>query len=163
MKKLTGLLIAALVAAPGCYGALIPVASAQPNYQLAELPDAGPTKILRSGTFVTGEHKTAGTVNLVKAADGRYYVELDKDFTTDKGPDLFVLLHRSPDLIKTTQPPNHSLTAGDYVLLSPLVKTKGFQRYILAGNINPEDFNSVAIWCRQFNATFGAATLKVNR
>jgi hypothetical protein len=163
MKRFTGLVIAALVAAPGCYALSISPASAQPNYQVADLPDAGQTQILKSGTFESGEHKTTGTVHLVKAEDGRYYVELDKDFKTDKGPDLFVVLHRSPDLIKMTQAPNHSLTAGEYVMLSPLVQTKGFQRYILAGNMNPEDFNSVAIWCRQFNATFGAATLKANR
>lgn len=160
MKKFTGFLIAALVAAPACYTLSISPVSAQPSYQVADLPDAGQTKILKTGTFEAGEHQTSGTVNLVKAEDGRFYVELDKDFKSDKGPDLFVVLHRSPDLIKMTAGPNHSLTAGEYVMLSPLVQTKGFQRYILAGDMNPEDFNSVAIWCRQFNATFGAATLK---
>jgi Electron transfer DM13 len=42
---------------------------------------------------------------------------------------------------------------------SPLKKFSGAQSYKIPNNINLADYKSAAIWCRKFNATFGAAKL----
>ncbi len=89
------------------------------------------------------------------------YLELDQTFATSTaGPDLVVILHRLADVIGSTTPPAFAINEGDYVLLAPLTNFTGAQRYAIPDDLNLADFKSAAIWCRQFNATFGAATLK---
>ncbi|NJL10535.1 MAG: DM13 domain-containing protein [Calothrix sp. SM1_7_51] len=85
--------------------------------------------------------------------NGKRYLEFDKNFKTDKGPDLFVILHKNATL------PNSGIKEKDYVSIARLQATNGNQRYAIPNNVNLADFRSVAIWCRQFNATFGFATL----
>ena len=115
---------------------------------------------LKSGAFVSGEHETKGTVKIIQA-QGKRYIELGQDFSTfDMGPDLVVILHRSNNVIGTTQPPAYPLIAKDYVVIAPLKSFKGLQRYEIGSNVNLAEYQSVGIWCRKFNATFGAATLK---
>lgn len=116
--------------------------------------------VLSSGEFIDGEHPTQGTVRIVEQNDQRL-LELDQTFTTStSGPDLFIILHRLADLIESTTPPTYSLKEGDYVVLAPLKSYSGTQSYLIPANLNLDDFKSAAIWCRQFNATFGSATLK---
>ncbi|MGC1245300.1 MAG: DM13 domain-containing protein [Spirulinaceae cyanobacterium] len=114
--------------------------------------------MLKSGMFVNGEHPTAGNAVIVEE-NGDRYLEFDQSFQTDSGPDLFVVLHRSADVIGSGQAPAFGIKEGEYVTLAPLETTTGKQRYAIPENINLEDYNSVAIWCRRFNATFGAASL----
>lgn len=116
--------------------------------------------VLRSGKFVDGEHSTQGNVRIIKQNNQRL-LELDQTFTTStSGPDLVVILHRLADVIGTTTPPDFPIKEGDYVLLAPLKSYNGTQSYLIPANLNLDDFKSAAIWCRRFNATFGAATLK---
>lgn len=118
------------------------------------------SKVLSSGSFVDGEHPTSGTVRIVEK-DGQRILELDETFeTSTSGPDLVVVLHREPDVIGSTTPPTYPINEGDYVLLAPLQEYSGTQSYVIPENINLEDFPSAVIWCRQFNATFGAARLE---
>lgn len=115
--------------------------------------------VISSGTFVDGEHATSGKVTIV-TRNGKRFLELGKDFqTSDMGPDLVVILHRKGDVIASTVPPAYPIKKGDYVILAPLKSFKGAQTYEIPENINLDDFLSAAIWCRKFNATFGAATL----
>lgn len=123
----------------------------------AELIQSQPTPVisqalppLRSGTFVGDAHPTAGMAQIVEA-DGQRFLELGDGFSTDQGPDLFVLLHRSavPD----------SYSASDYVNLGRLQQVQGTQRYLIPDNVSAADFASAVIWCRQFNVTFGYASL----
>lgn len=117
------------------------------------------SRVTRSGKFVNGEHPTKGSAT-VFIENGQWFVELDQEFSTDKGPDLFVILHRHPNVIGSSKPPEYSIKEGDYILIAPLGKVTGQQRYPIPSNIKPTEFQSVAIWCRQFNATFGAASLQ---
>ncbi|MEB3356249.1 MAG: DM13 domain-containing protein [Synechococcales bacterium] len=110
------------------------------------------------GSFVSGEHPTQGTASVIEE-NGQRFVELGEDFNTDEGPDLYVILHRSNDVIGTTEAPAHSIQEGDYVTLAPLESVSGTQRYEIPADVNIADYQSVAIWCQQFNATFGAAAL----
>ncbi|MBD2500564.1 DM13 domain-containing protein [Anabaena azotica] len=114
---------------------------------------------IKSGTFVSGEHTTQGTVRITQK-EGRSFIELDQSFkTSTSGPDLVVVLHRSDNVIGSTKPPAYSLKKGDYIVIAPLKKYIGTQNYLIPNNINLAVYKSVAIWCRQFNATFGAASL----
>jgi hypothetical protein len=112
-----------------------------------------------SGTFVSGEHTTQGKVRIT-TKDGKSFLELDDSFkTSESGPDLVVILHRSDNVINSTKPPSYPLKKGDYIILAPLEKYSGTQTYSIPQNINLADYKSAAIWCRKFNATFGAANL----
>jgi len=123
-------------------------------------PQTSQLSELRSGEFVDGEHPTQGTVRIVTQGDKRF-LELDQTFATStSGPDLVVILHRLADVIGSTTPPAFPIKEGDYILLAPLKSYSGTQSYPIPASLNVDDFKSVAIWCRRFNATFGAATLK---
>jgi hypothetical protein len=133
---------------------------------LAQSTDSGvsqPTtgaEVLKSGSFVSGEHSTQGMVQLVRQGN-QVTLVLDQSFTTSEmGPDLVVILHRSEDVIGSTQPPAYPIREGDYVVLAPLQSYSGAQSYTIPDNINLADYKSAGIWCRKFNATFGAAVLQ---
>jgi hypothetical protein len=116
-------------------------------------------KVLRSGTFVDGEHPTRGTARIVQQGEQRL-LELDQAFqTSTSGPDLVVVLHRSPNVIGSTVPPAYPINAEDYVVIAPLKSYSGAQSYVIPATIQSDNFASAAIWCRKFNATFGAARL----
>ncbi len=117
-------------------------------------------KVLAAGNLVKGEHATSGRVQIVQQGNERI-LELGSDFRTfDMGPDLVVILHRSPDVIGSTVPPAYPIKEGDYVLLAPLKSFSGAQRYPIPAEVSLPDYPSAAIWCRKFNATFGAARLE---
>lgn len=105
----------------------------------------------RSGTFIKGEKETEGKASIMTENDQTYLV-LDDGFKTGDGPDVFVLLH------KETVPENY--TDSDYLNLGMMEETSGMQRYAIPAGTNLDDFQSVVIWCRQFNATFGYAPLE---
>jgi hypothetical protein len=130
--------------------AAAPTAPAPPQRETA--PDL-------SGTFVSAEHPTTGTIRTLEE-NGRRYLEFEADFETDPGPDLVVVLHRAGDVLATTSGPDYPLQEGDYVELGALQMTQGTQRYAIPTSLNPADYGSVAVWCRRFNATFGAASLQ---
>lgn len=113
----------------------------------------------RTGNFISGEHTTTGVASIVQE-NGTYFIELDQTFkTSSSGPDLFVILHRSPDILKITKPPAFGIAEGDFVTIAPLKSFDGKQRYEIPKNIQPDSFKSVLVWCRQYNATFGFAPL----
>ncbi|HHP7245114.1 MAG TPA: DM13 domain-containing protein [Elainellaceae cyanobacterium] len=133
-------------------------ADTSPSSDQASEPSSEAFQTLPMGSFVSGEHPTQGAVSIIEE-NGQRYVEFANDFQTDSGPDLFVILHQSDDVIGSTPPPAHPIEEGDYVTLAPLQTVSGSQRYLIPETVNLEDYQSVAIWCQQFNATFGAASL----
>ncbi len=128
------------------------------------IPAALPTEVAqavtsRRGTFVSGEHETRGGVTLTTRHDGTHAIAFDANFVTDNGPDLVVILHRAANPLQGAPLSAYSLQEGEDVVIAPLKSNTGTQEYVLPANIDPADFQSIAVWCRQFNATFGAATL----
>ncbi len=109
------------------------------------------TSVVKSGNFEAVEHPTQGNARII-LENGRRYLEIGETFRTDEGPDLFVVLHRSAS-------PGLHFNEGDYITLGALQSTTGTQRYPIPNDINVSEYNSAAVWCRQFNATFGAAPL----
>jgi hypothetical protein len=117
-------------------------------------------KVIASGNLVNGEHPTTGRVQILQIGKKRI-LEFNSNFkTSTSGPDLVVVLHRSTDVIGSTVPPAYPLKSGDYILLAPLKSYSGAQRYPIPDGIRLSNYPSVAVWCRKFNATFGAARLK---
>jgi len=152
--KLKYLLTLAITIIYGCTTASVTQTPAQPS-TLAIVNTS--TQNIKSGTFVAGEYDTTGSARIVRE-NGKNYLELDKSFkTSNLGPDLHVILHRSTNVLATTQPPAYPLKTGDYVILGRLQHYSGAQRYAIASNINPVNYQSAVIWCRLFNATFGTA------
>lgn len=134
-------------------------ASPSPALTAESIAQSGTPVGTQSGRFVAGEHSTQGTVRLV-TQNGQTTIELGEDFVTSElGPDLVVILHRSSDVIGSTQPPAYPINAGDYVVVAPLQQFQGAQRYVVPADVNLADYRSVGIWCRKFNAMFGAAAL----
>jgi Electron transfer DM13 len=122
-------------------------------------PSHSAAAILKSGKFVRGEQSTRGGASIVNIND-RAFLQLDSSFkTSSQGPDLVVVLHRSKNVLAATKPPAFPLKGSSYVVLAPLKKYSGAQRYAIPDNINLENYHSAVIWCRKFNATFGVARL----
>ncbi|MBW4581281.1 MAG: DM13 domain-containing protein [Tildeniella nuda ZEHNDER 1965/U140] len=126
---------------------------------IAQMMNSTKPTVVSSGSFTSGEHPTQGTARVVNQ-NGKLFLELDQKFkTSNLGPDLVVILHRSSNVLGSTKPPAYPLKAGDYTLLAPLRKFSGTQRYAIPATINLAEYKSAVIWCRKFNATFGAARL----
>jgi len=120
--------------------------------QSAEIESKVKAVTIAAGNFVSAEHPTKGAVRIAREND-RNFIEFDEAFKTDNGPDLHVILYR------TSKPPVSGAKAEDYTVIARLKKVAGSQRYELPGNLNVNNFKSVAVWCRMFNATFGYAPL----
>jgi hypothetical protein len=124
---------------------------------LAQLPSpvlvAEKANVLAQGTFVTVEqdHATTGIARIVSES-GQHYLEFDSEFDTARGPAVEVVLYTGD-----TVPVN--LAEGDYVVIGTLQRFEGAQRYPIPENIALEDYESAAIWCAEFNVTFGYADL----
>lgn len=108
---------------------------------------------IASGTFVAAEQPTTGMARIVEEG-GHRYLELDAAFTTSsQGPDLHVLLDT------TNTPPGTYADQGRTINLGGLKEYSGAQRYPIPDAIDVSNYQSVVIWCRMANATFGYAPL----
>jgi len=126
---------------------------------IAQMMSATKPTLISAGSFASAEHPTQGKARII-AQNGKFFLELDQGFkTSSQGPDLVVVLHRSPNVIGSTKPPTYPLKTGDYVFLARLQKFSGTQRYAIPATVKLADYKSAVIWCRKFNATFGAAKL----
>ncbi len=103
--------------------------------------------------FVTVEqdHATAGTAQIVQE-DGATYLVFDDAFDTARGPDVQVVLYTDATA------PVH-LAEGSYAIVGTLQSFEGAQRYLIPADIDVAAYASIAIWCREFNVTFGYAPL----
>ena len=109
--------------------------------------------VVASGQFVTVDqsHATTGTAQIVEK-DGQRFLEFDAAFDTARGPAVQVVLHKANSVPV-------SLAESDYVYIGDLQSFEGAQRYAIPADINIEDYESVAIWCQEFNVTFGYADI----
>lgn len=109
--------------------------------------------LLTSGQFVTVDQAkdTTGTARIVEK-DGQRILEFDGAFDTARGPDVQVVLYRG-DSVPV------SIDEADYIVVGDLKSFEGSQGYVLPADLNLDDYGSVAIWCAEFNVTFGYADL----
>lgn len=122
--------------------------------EVTEAPVA--PKTLSSGSFISHEHQTTGTVRILELADGSRVLRLE-NFDTSNGPDLEVWLS---DAAVIEGPAGWFLADdGDYVSLGKLKGNKGDQNYVIPPELDLSRFSSVSIWCVRFSVSFGAAEL----
>jgi len=110
--------------------------------------------LVAQGQLISHEHATSGTVQLVKLEDGSHKIIL-RGFATTDGPDLQVWLTDQP-VIPGVQG-WRLFDDGKYVELGSLKGNKGTQVYDIPADVDPSKFRSVAIWCKRFAVSFGAA------
>ncbi|MFE3556155.1 DM13 domain-containing protein [Streptomyces sp. NPDC059193] len=129
--------------------------TAQPNTTASPSAPAGPQTIA-AGELISHEHKTTGSVKIVRLADGSHTLRLE-NLDTSNGPDLRVWLTDAP--VKEGEAGWHVFDDGKYVSLGKLKGNKGDQNYTLPADVDLSQYTSVSIWCDRFDVSFGAAAL----
>ncbi|TYB96991.1 DM13 domain-containing protein [Micromonospora sp. WP24] len=114
-------------------------------------------RIVSAGDFITHEHETTGSAEIVRLADGRHQLVL-RDLDTSNGPDLRVWLTDQP--VKSGPAGWRVFDDGKWIELARLKGNRGDQVYELPAAVDPADFRSVSIWCKRFSVSFGAADLR---
>ena len=137
----------------------LPAVAASPTAR-ATATDPAPAgdRVLAAGDFVSHEHATTGSAQLVRLADGRRQLVL-RDLDTSNGPDLRVWLTDRP--VRTGTAGWRVFDDGRYVELGRLKGNRGDQVYDVPASVDLADARSVSIWCRRFSVSFGAAELRV--
>ncbi|MGD1912166.1 MAG: DM13 domain-containing protein [Rivularia sp. (in: cyanobacteria)] len=152
-NKLAGFSIASVVLFSGVGSVIVNsgVAEASPAFKSTRVATKAES-IVASGNFVKQEKATRGKAKIVNI-NGKRYLEFDKAFSTSEGPDVKIILHRNSSV-----PLN--VREGNYITLARIKSFKGAQRYAIPENVNLANYKSVGIWCEEFNATFGYASLQ---
>ncbi|MCF3128828.1 DM13 domain-containing protein [Streptomyces olivochromogenes] len=133
----------------------LPVAAAR-SVPGASQDSAAALKTLATGTFISHEHSTKGTVKIIELADGSRTLRLEA-LDTSNGPDLRVWLTDAP--VKEGVGGWRVFDNGAYVSLGKLKGNKGEQNYALPADADLDKYSSVSIWCNRFDVSFGAAEL----
>lgn len=91
-------------------------------------------------------HRGSGSFTLIEE-DGERFIEFSDDFSSTRGPDLFVWLTNGDD------------TEG-FVNLGRLQSANGAQRYAVPDDVDLSQFDRVVIWCRAFRVLFSTAVFE---
>ena len=109
---------------------------------------------LRTGTFHSQVRSTSGGAAIYEGADGKRILRLT-NFKTSSGPDVHVFLIAAEDWNANSLKKNI-----ERVELGKLKGNQGDQDYNIPSGTDLSKFRTVAIHCKLFNATFGAAPLE---
>lgn len=107
--------------------------------------------LLSTSEWISIGHPGTGTVLVYRQPDGSHVVRFE-DLEVSNGPDLLVILSASP-LVDDRA----AYSEVEYLSLGDLKGNKGNQNYLVPAEVNLDDYQTVAIWCRRFNYTFNAA------
>ncbi|MEV6442697.1 DM13 domain-containing protein [Amycolatopsis sp. NPDC051716] len=111
---------------------------------------------LAGGSLISHEHRTTGTVRLLRAADGSLVLRLE-NLATSSGPDVHVWLTDAP--VKPGKDGWDVFDDGKHLDAGKLKGNKGNQNYPLPVGTDLTAYTSVSIWCDRFDVSFGAAEL----
>ncbi|MEV6562126.1 DM13 domain-containing protein [Nocardia sp. NPDC051756] len=114
-------------------------------------------RTLATGTLISHEHDTSGTVRILQLPDGTRILRLE-DLDTSDGPDLHVWL-TDADVVEG-KAGWFVFDDGKYTDLGSLKGNKGSQNYVLPADADLTATTSVTIWCQRFHVSFGAAQLR---
>ena len=119
---------------------------------------AAPTEpaVLARGSLISHEHKSSGSVVLLRLADGSRVLRLE-DLRTSNGPALRVWLTDAPVL--EGRAGWSVFDDGRYVDLGDLKGNIGSSNYPIPADVDLAALPSVSIWCDRFDVSFAAATL----
>ncbi len=127
--------------------------AASPSASDPARPEA---RLLAEGRFVSHEHATSGTVQIVRRADGTRVLAI-KDLDTSNGPDLRVWL--TDQKVVRGSSGWTVFDDGRYAELGRLKGNRGDQAYLIPKRLDLAKYRSVTIWCKRFSVSFGAAEL----
>ena len=135
-----------------------PAGARPPGPASAAAPVSTPDRAvaLATGSLISHEHETSGTVRLIRLADGRRVLTLEGLSTSD-GPALHVWLTDAP--VRPGSDGWKVFDDGRYVDLGALRGNRGDQVYEIPAGTDLAGLNSVSIWCERFAVSFGAAAL----
>lgn len=120
-------------------------------------PVAPPAPVdLATGSFITHEHQTSGSVRIVQQPDGSRVLAIAGLDTSD-GPDLRVWLSDQPVIEGTAG--WGVFDDGLFLELGTLKGNVGDQVYEIPAGVDITPYTSVSIWCARFAVSFGAAAL----
>ena len=130
-------------------------ASVEPAEQITPAPPAGPVDLL-TGSFISHEHTTSGSVRVIENPDGTRQLAL-VGLETSNGPDVHVWLSAGPVVEGT----DGWFTAAGYehIDLGPIKGNIGDQLYDIPADVDLTVFRTVVLWCVPFSVSFGAAAL----
>jgi hypothetical protein len=138
----------------------LPAATATPDAAEpaagAKTPTPSGPRTLASGELISHEHRTSGSVKVLRLADGTRTLRLE-NLDTSNGPDLRVWITDAP--VKEGTAGWRVFDDGKYVSLGKLKGNKGDQNYALPADLDLNRYTSVSIWCDRFDVSFGAASL----
>jgi len=109
--------------------------------------------VLGRGRFRSGEHDTTGTAKLLRLADGRRFVRLER-LSTSNGPAVRVWLSAAP-----AGASDDKVGGAAHIDLGGLKANHGNQNYRVPAEAVTGNYRSVVIWCRRFDVVFGSADL----
>ena len=141
-------------AVPVAAAATSPPSTAQPSAP-QPAPATGPRE-LAAGTLISHEHRTSGTVRILRTADGSLVLRLE-NLDTSSGPDVHVWLTDAP--VKPGKDGWDVFDDGRHHDAGKLKGNKGNQNYPLPAGTDLAGYTSVSIWCDRFDVSFGAAEL----
>jgi hypothetical protein len=113
-------------------------------------------RTVAAGTFVSHEHETRGTAEIVRLAGGGHQLVL-RGLDTSNGPDLRVWLTDQAVVEGTSG--WRVFDDGHWVEVAKLKGNRGDQVYDLPADLDLAKARSVTIWCKRFSVSFGAAEL----
>lgn len=114
---------------------------------------------LATGTLISHEHETTGTVRIIELPGGSRQLAIENLDTTN-GPDVHVWLSAGP----VVEGFDGWFTAGGhpYVDLGMIKGNQGNQLYDIPADVDLSAYPTVDLWCVQFAVSFGAAALTAN-
>nr|MDE0501086.1 DM13 domain-containing protein [bacterium] len=130
-----------------------PTTTTAPPTTTTTVPE-GPV-LLSVSEWISIGHPGTGTVLVYRQPDGSHVVRFE-DLDVSNGPDLLVILSAAPLVDDRAA---YSEVA--YLSLGDLKGNQGNQNYIVPPEVDLDDYQTVAIWCRRFNYTFNAADIHV--
>ena len=128
-----------------------PTTTTAPPTTTTTVPE-GPV-LLSVSEWISIGHPGTGTVLVYRQPDGSHVVRFE-DLDVSNGPDLLVILSAAPLVDDRAA---YSEVA--FLSLGDLKGNQGNQNYVVPPDVNLEDYQTVAIWCRRFNYTFNAAEI----
>lgn len=105
-------------------------------------------------TFKSLHAPTQGSVSFQKNNDGTYTLMI-KGLKTEAAPDLKVWLYKKA----VRDAADVKKTAGSYVVVGGLKTFSGNFSFKLPRNVNPEQFQSVVLWCDLVSTAFASVNL----
>jgi hypothetical protein len=93
-------------------------------------------------------HRATGAVQLV-TANGKRQLHLSRDFSLEKGPDVYVTLTNGPKPME-----------GSSVVVARLTKFSGEQSFELPSNLDLSRYSHLVLWCKKYSVAMGIAKLK---